>query len=98
MFHRTTIKYNHCNITINGNNVAHTKNTKFLGVIIDKLTWSDHIVYIKTKISKSIGILLKTRNFLTKNTLRNLYYTLFIHTLYTVSKYGEIQMTFTLTR
>ena len=35
MFHRTRIKYNHRDITINGKNVAYTKNTKFLGVIID---------------------------------------------------------------
>ena len=67
MFHRTRIKYNIRDITINGKNVAYTKNTKFLGVIIDnKLTWSDHIIYIKNKISKSIGITHKTRNFLTK--------------------------------
>ena len=64
MFHRTRIKYNHRDIIINGENVAYTKNTKFLGAIIDnKLTWSDHIIYIKNKISKSIGILHKTRNF-----------------------------------
>ena len=48
MFHRTRIKYNIRDITINRKNVAYTKNTKFLGVIIDnKLTWSDHIIYIK---------------------------------------------------
>ena len=39
--------------------------TKFLGVIIDdKLNWSDHILYVKNKISKSIGIIHKTHNFL----------------------------------
>ena len=86
MFHRTRIKYNHHDITINGKNVAHTKNTKFLGVIIDnKLTWSDHIIYIKNKIYKSIGILHKTHDFLTKNTLRNLYYTfVYPHLIYCI--------------
>ena len=73
------------------------------GVIIDnKLRWSDHINYIKNKISKSIGIINKTRNFLNKNTLRNLYYTfilpLFIHISYTASRSGGIQMIFILTR
>ena len=48
MFHRTRIKNKLCNITICGTNVSYTKNTKFLGVIIDnKLRWSDHINYIK---------------------------------------------------
>ena len=73
MFHRTRIKHNLHNITICDMNVTCTKNTKFLGVIIDnKLRWSDHINYIKNKISKSIGIINNTRNFLNKNTLRNL--------------------------
>ena len=91
MFHRTRIKYNIRDITINGKNVAYTKNTKFLGVIIDnKLTWSDHIIYIKNKISKSIGIILKTRNFLTKNTLRNLYYTfVYPYLIYCVEIWGN---------
>ena len=47
MFHRTRIKHKLRNITICGTNVSYTKNTKFLGVIIDnKLRWSDHINYI----------------------------------------------------
>ena len=44
------IKHNLRNITINGKNVAYNKNTKFMCVIIDnKLTWSDHIIYIWKK-------------------------------------------------
>ena len=69
MFHRTRIKHKLCNITISGMNGTCTKITKFIGVIIDnKLRWSDHINYIKNKLSKSIGIINKTRNFLNKNT------------------------------
>ena len=67
MFHRTCIKYELRPITISGNSLTYFKNTKFLGVIIDeKLIWSDHIRYIKNKISKSIGIINKTRTFLDK--------------------------------
>ena len=55
-------------------NIICTKNTKFLGVIIyNRLRLSDHINYIKNKISKSNGIINKTRNFLNKNTLLYLY-------------------------
>ena len=39
--------------------------TKFLGVIIDnKLKWNDHITYVKSKISKTIGLFYKCANIL----------------------------------
>ena len=39
--------------------------TKFLGVIIDnKLEWNDHITYVKSKISKTIGLFYKMRQYL----------------------------------
>ena len=52
---------------ISGNNIVCVNNIKFLGLIIDsKLNWSDHITYIKNKISKSIGMLTKIRRFIDK--------------------------------
>ena len=43
--------------------------TKFLGILLDEnLTWKSHISYITSKISISIGIIYKSRNFL-KNTI-----------------------------
>ena len=52
-------------ILINNNIGDHINNTKFLGVIIDsKLNCAAHILYIKSKISKSSGILLKIRKFI----------------------------------
>ena len=56
--------------------ITQVKKTKFLGVIIDcNLTWKEHISYISGKIAKGVGILTKTRKFLNKTTLMNLYYT-----------------------
>ena len=53
--------------------------TKFLGVLIDEnISWKYHIDTIGTKISKSIGILYKAREFLSKHNLKQLYYS-FIH-------------------
>ena len=71
MFHRTRIKNKKVDrVHICGKNLANVNNTKFLGVIIDsKLNWSDHIRYIKNKISKSIGILTKIRRFLNKKNI-----------------------------
>ena len=77
MFHRTRIKHKapEIKVHISGNNIVCVNNTKFFGLIIDsKLNWSDHITYINTTISKSIGILTKIRRFLDEKTLRNLYY------------------------
>ena len=50
MFHRTRIKGDHHLITIDGNPITYSNNTKFLGVIIDhKLNWSDHYYISRTK-------------------------------------------------
>ena len=47
---------------------------KFLGVIMDeKLSWCDHIQYIKNKIAKGIGIISKSRRLLNNGTLCTLY-------------------------
>ena len=48
---------------------------KSLGVIIyHKLNWIDHIAYVKSKISKGIGIIYKARSVLSKTSLVSLYY------------------------
>ena len=52
-------------------------NTKLLGVIINSnLTWHDHIKAISSKISKSIGVLLRIRKNAPNNVLLTLYHTL----------------------
>lgn len=62
-------------LCINNEVITKVASTKFLGVVIDyKLCWSEHIHYIKSKISKGIGILCKARKVLTRSTLLSLYY------------------------
>ena len=49
--------------------------TKFLGVFIDEnLSWKQHIEILSSKISKSIGILYKSRDVLNKQCLKQLYF------------------------
>ena len=64
---------------------------KFLGVIIDhKFKWNDHITYVKSKISKSIGILYKIRRFLDMNTLIQMYHSfVFPYLIYCVEIWGN---------
>ena len=48
--------------------------SKFLGVIIDQyLTFSDHILYIKGKMARSMGILYKCKKYFNQSTLLTLY-------------------------
>ena len=96
MFHRTRIKHNtNFKILINNNKVDQINNTKFLGLIIDsKLIWAAHILYIKSKISKSIGILLKIRKFLQNNTMRNIYFTcIYPYLIDCIEVWGNSQQT-----
>ena len=63
------------NIQIDNNKINESKQTKFLGVIIDKkINWVAHISYINGKIARGIGIILKARKMLPKKTLTTLYY------------------------
>ena len=44
------------------------------GVIIDnKLSWVNHIDHVNIKLSKEIGLLARLRQFVSENTLKNLY-------------------------
>ena len=49
--------------------------TKFLGVMIDqRLTFNAHILFIKGKVARGIGIMRKCRKFFNSSTLLTLYY------------------------
>ena len=91
VFHRARIKSKSRKILISNNAIDEVKSTKFLGVIIDdKLKWTEHIQSIKNKISKSIGILIKIRQYLDKVTLKNLYFTfVYPYLIYCVEVWGN---------
>ena len=53
--------------------------TKFLGIFFDEnLTWKYHIEHVCNKASKSIGIMSKSRNILSKRLMKQLHFS-FIH-------------------
>ena len=76
IFHRSRIKPNVINkVVIDNHDLTQVNSAKYLGVIIDhKLNWIEHISYVKSKISKGIGIMYKARQFLTKKALLMLYH------------------------
>ena len=69
--------------------------TKFLGVIIDnKFNWKDHISYICGKISKGIGMIIKARNCVNKDSLMALYYSfVYPYLMYCNHIWGSIYKT-----
>ena len=91
LFHRVRLKKEQLNIYFRGESIFRVNSTKFLGVIIDdKLKWTAHIQYIKNKLSKSIGILYKCRNYFDKETMRNLYFSfIYPYLTYCVEIWGN---------
>ena len=79
------------NILLDGHLITETKNTKFLGVVLDnKLSWADHINCIKKKISKGIGIICKARKLISVKTLVSLYYSfIYPYLLYCIEVWGN---------
>ena len=82
------------NIVLNGKNIEQVSHTKFLGVIIDEnLTWREQIKTVETKVSKSIGVLYKTKDVLDIQALRTLYQSLVEPYICLIAvKYGEIRI------
>ena len=57
--------------------ISRKRSIRFLGIILDEnLKFKDHVSYVTSKISKSIGILYKLRCLVSEHTLRSLYYAL----------------------
>ena len=78
IFHQKSKKIlNHgLSIKIDNQNIERVTSKKNLGMMIDeKLSWKNHIDYVAKKLSKTIGICMKVREVLPKQTLTNLYYT-----------------------
>jgi len=66
---------NDSTVFLDGKQLTQVHTIKFLGVIIDdKLSWQQHVNYIRGKLSRTIGILSRARCYLNQSTLRNIYF------------------------
>ena len=58
-------------VLINNRKIEQFEETVFLGIILDEhLSWRSHVAHVANKISKSIGIIRKSRFYLQKTSLR----------------------------
>ena len=93
VFHRARIKLHNSSIKIKIDeaNIIEVQCIKYLGVILDnKLSWIQHISYVKSKISKDIGIMYKDRNYINKKALLGLYHSyIYPYLIYCIESWGK---------
>ena len=71
--------HNQIQVQIDGVNIERVNENKFLGVIIDdKICWKPHIKHIKSKLSRSISVLVKAKHVLDHKSLYILYNSLIL--------------------
>ena len=94
LFHRARIKLPdvYLNIYMNNCTLTGTECYKYLSVILDsKMSWVQHITYVKSKVSKGIGIMYQACKYLDKNSLINLYNNyIYPYLIYCVESWGNI--------
>ena len=83
------------NIKIEDNSIDSVQHTKFLGVIIDsQLSFKEHVNFVKSKISKNLGIIYRAKKFLSHECLVSLYYSfIYPYLVYCVCVWGNAGLT-----
>ena len=91
VFHRGKRKIDVNNPSLNNIALKRVNYSNFLGVIIDDgLKWTNHISYIKNKIAKGFGIILRAHRFFNRKTLLNFYHSfIFPYLIYCVEIWGN---------
>ena len=65
-------------IKIGSKTIKRENYVKYLGILVDSaLTWKPRITQLSKKLSRSVGIFFKIRHYVTPETLKLLYYSLF---------------------
>ena len=78
------------NLEINSEKVESVSEFNFLGIVLDEfLTWKPHVKKVSAKISRSLGIIKRVRNFLPIQALKSLYNALIVpHLNYGLKLWG----------
>ena len=93
IFHRARIKLPDTDypIIMNNSPLSNIQNHKYLGVILDsKMSWIQHISYVKNKVAKGIGSMFKARTYLDRRSLINIYNAyIYPYLIYCVESWGN---------
>ena len=83
--------YKSLNFRVSGQKIELSNSVKYLGLHLDAhLDWKFHIDILRTKLSRATGLLAKTRHYITKETLRSIYFALFhSHMTYGCQMWGQ---------
>lgn len=84
-------------IIIDGVQIEQSNKVKFLGVIVDqKLSWKEHILYVRNKLSSILSVLYRASHIIDVNSMLILYRSLFLpHLSYCSEVWGNTCSTFT---
>ena len=87
---------NNYNMTFADSFIATVPNSKYLGVKIDnKLSFYEHIKLLESKVSRSVGILTKSKSFIPPTNITTIYYSLVhSHLTYGITILGLTQTTY----
>ena len=87
---RSAISYDF-ELEIGENKLQRVKQLKYLGVVLDdRLSWSAHVSFLSTKLSRVIGIMYKLRHYAPYDVLRTVYFSLFhSHLCYSLLNWGR---------
>ena len=82
---------NRFTLRLNGKTIFESKKIKYLGIIMDdQLTWKFHIIELRKKLNRTIGMLFKMKNIAPLRVLHSLYYALFhSHLSYGICVWGN---------
>ena len=82
-------------VKINDKTITRTTCVKYLGVFIDdKLTWSNHIAYLENKLSRSVGLFYRIRQYLSDSALKSLYFSfVYSHLQFAIGAWGGVGIT-----
>ena len=62
--------------------------------IDDKLTWSNHIAYLENKLSRSVGLFYRIRQYLSDSALKSLYFSfVYSHLQFAIGAWGGVGIT-----
>ena len=93
IFHRSRMKPVSAKISLRYENMKETNSIKFLGIIVDnKFNWHEHIIYIRNKVSRAIGIIYKSIKYANRQTVKQMYYIFYFHISYIAVKFRETQV------